>query len=180
MTAPITASLTRPLTKLASACFENSRLKPASGEILRELRLQRFGRPHQAMLDHVAGDRREHQQQRTGGRSRRSPRCRACSATRDEAAAVDADLRSELAISPRNVVVRPPLIEPENASASASPPAITNQVLTSWLLTTSPRSSASSSRFCVGSSVRSCRRARQPCDLVLRMRGARWRSTPST
>src|SRR6266550_1225098 len=32
-------------------------------------------------------------------------------------------------------------------------PAITNQVLSSWLLTTSPRSSASSRRFCVGSSV---------------------------
>src|SRR5690606_19108946 len=29
----------------------------------------------------------------------------------------------------------------------------TNQVLTSWLLATSPRSSASSRRFCVGSSV---------------------------
>ena len=32
-TAPTTTSLTRPLAKLASACFENSRLKPASGEI---------------------------------------------------------------------------------------------------------------------------------------------------
>src|SRR4051794_11439708 len=32
------------------------------------------------------------------------------------------------------------------------PPASTNQVLTSWLLGTSPRSSASSKRFCVGSS----------------------------
>ena len=33
MTAPISASLTRPLAKLTSACLENSRLKPASGEI---------------------------------------------------------------------------------------------------------------------------------------------------
>ncbi len=34
ITVPISASLTRPLTKLAIACLENSRLRPASGEIL--------------------------------------------------------------------------------------------------------------------------------------------------
>src|SRR5664279_4864247 len=31
-TVPISTSLTRPLAKLASACAENSRLKPAAGE----------------------------------------------------------------------------------------------------------------------------------------------------
>ncbi len=34
MTAPISASLISPLMKFASAIFENSRLKPAAGEIL--------------------------------------------------------------------------------------------------------------------------------------------------
>ena len=47
------------------------------------------------------------------------------------------------------------LMPPRTSSGSACAPASTNQVLTSWLLTTSPRSSASSSRFWVGSSERS-------------------------
>src|SRR5947209_18486026 len=58
-------------------------------------------------------------------------------------------------MTPRKVLVMPPRIEPENAARMTAPPPITNQVDTSWLLTTSPRSSASSRRFCVGSSVRS-------------------------
>src|SRR3954463_14837180 len=58
-------------------------------------------------------------------------------------------------MKPRNVVFRPLLIEPEKAASISAPPPITNQVETSWLLTTSPRSSASSRRFWVGSSVRS-------------------------
>ena len=44
-------------------------------------------------------------------------------------------------------------IDPENDDTTRVPPAIRNQVLTSWLLATSPRSWASSSRFCVGSCV---------------------------
>src|ERR1700760_4525962 len=48
-----------------------------------------------------------------------------------------------------------PPIDPENDDSTSVAPAIMNQVLTSWLLATSPRSSASSRRFCVGSSVRS-------------------------
>ena len=44
-------------------------------------------------------------------------------------------------------------IEPENAESASVAPAMMNQVLTSWLLTTSPRSCASSRRFWVGSSV---------------------------
>src|SRR5216684_6862806 len=47
----------------------------------------------------------------------------------------------------------PPPIDPENVDSTSVPPAITNQVLTSWLLATSPRACASSRRFCVGSSV---------------------------
>ncbi len=42
---------------------------------------------------------------------------------------------------------------PEKATSTSVAPAMTNQVETSWLLTTSPRLSASSRRFCVGSSV---------------------------
>ena len=44
-----------------------------------------------------------------------------------------------LATRPRIVVVRPPLIGPENAASISVPPPITNQVETSWLLATSPR-----------------------------------------
>ncbi len=58
-----------------------------------------------------------------------------------------------LAISPRMVTARLLLMLPENAISTSVPPAMMNQVLTSWLLTTSPRLSASSRRFCVGSSV---------------------------
>src|ERR1700736_3753012 len=47
----------------------------------------------------------------------------------------------------------PPPVDAENADRINVAPAITNQVLISWLLATSPRSWASSRRFCVGSSV---------------------------
>src|SRR6202021_3482053 len=46
-----------------------------------------------------------------------------------------------------------PPIDPENDDSTSVAPAIMNQVLTSWLLATAPRSSASSRRFWVGSSV---------------------------
>src|SRR3954451_21229988 len=52
----------------------------------------------------------------------------------------------------RNGTSSPP-IDPENDDITSVAPAIRNQVLTSWLLATSPRSWASSSRFCVGSCV---------------------------
>src|SRR4051812_41567561 len=58
-------------------------------------------------------------------------------------------------MNPRSVVVTPPIMSPENPIRIRVAQAITNQVLTSWLLATSPRSSASSSRFWVGSSERS-------------------------
>ena len=58
-----------------------------------------------------------------------------------------------LAMSPRMVAVRALPMLPENVLSTSAAPAMMNQVLTSWLLTTSPRSSASSRRFCVGSSV---------------------------
>src|SRR3569623_2386922 len=48
---------------------------------------------------------------------------------------------------------------PENDSSTRVAQAMMNQVLTSWLLTTLPRSSASSNRFWEGSSVLSSRSA---------------------
>src|SRR5204863_4135314 len=59
----------------------------------------------------------------------------------------------ELAIRLRIGIWIPPPIDPENVVRTSVAPAITNQVLTSWLFATSPRSWASSSRFWVGSSV---------------------------
>src|ERR1700742_4390266 len=59
----------------------------------------------------------------------------------------------ELAIRLRSGVSIPPPIDPENVDSTSVPPAIMNQVLTSWLLATSPRSWASSRRFWVGSCV---------------------------
>ncbi len=61
-------------------------------------------------------------------------------------------MRWAFSSSPRSETCIVP-IEPENADSASVAPAMMNQVLTSWLLTTSPRSSASSSRFWVGSSV---------------------------
>src|SRR5216683_5133119 len=58
-------------------------------------------------------------------------------------------------MKPRNVASNPLPIAPENDMRISVPAEMMNQVLTSWLLTTSPRSSASSSRFWVGSSERS-------------------------
>ncbi|MGY4416470.1 hypothetical protein ACVWW4_008206 [Bradyrhizobium sp. LB7.1] len=59
----------------------------------------------------------------------------------------------ELASRLRIGVISPLPTEPEKLDTTSVAPAIMNQVLISWLLATSPRSSASSRRFCVGSSV---------------------------
>src|SRR5947209_4657212 len=63
-------------------------------------------------------------------------------------------------------------MEPENESKISVAPASTNQVLTSWLLATSPLRSASSSRFCVGSSDRSV----SSCSSAIDYRASRIRS----
>ena len=91
MTEPSTASLMRPLTKLAIACLENSRLSPASGEILENFGLSEFGRPHQAVLDHIAGDRGQHQNAERQRDRRQHFAFDACR-QRNEAPAVDGDL----------------------------------------------------------------------------------------
>ena len=67
---------------------------------------------------------------------------------------------------------------PEKAISTSVAPAMMNQVETSWLLTTSPRSIASSRRFCVGSSVFS---ELSGCSSAMSRHpfGARLTSTPS-
>jgi hypothetical protein len=75
----------------------------------------------------------------------------------------------EWAMRPRNVAARLAAIGGASTISTKVPPASMNQVLTSALLTTSPRLIASSSRFGVGSSVRSLSSrssaiaAAQPC-----------------
>jgi hypothetical protein len=59
----------------------------------------------------------------------------------------------ELATRLRSGIRIPPPIDPEKVDSTSVAPDITNQVLISWLLATSPRSWVSSRRFCVGSSV---------------------------
>src|SRR5262249_55300385 len=150
MMVPISASLIRPLTKLASACLENRRPKPASGEIFESFGLS-------ASSDHTKRCWTMLPPTAASGSSR-SGIATAAITSRPSFSAMPTKPRPsmriapEWAIRPRSVVARPLAIEPENAIRSSAPAAITNQVLTSWLLTTSPRSSASSSRFWVGSS----------------------------
>ena len=149
ITAPSTAILIRPLTKLASACSENSRLMPASGEILLNLRLERLRRPHQAMLDHVAGDAPPAPAARAGSRSPRSPRTRSAPPSRSARARRPGSgarwrrCRASSWSGRRSSGRRTP-------RASMAAPPITNQVETSWLLATSPRCNASSRRSALG------------------------------
>src|SRR3954468_23667063 len=64
-------------------------------------------------------------------------------------------MRQELAMMPRQVTSRLEPSEPEKPNTTSVAAPMTNQVLTSWLLTTSPRLTASSSFRWVGSSERS-------------------------
>ena len=56
MTPPTTHSLTSPLAKFASACFENRRSKPAIGEICDSCGLSDSVVTHDAVLHDVAGE----------------------------------------------------------------------------------------------------------------------------
>ena len=69
-TAPTTRILMMPLTRLATACMENMRLSAGHRRYLGQLGRKRLDRPHQTMLDHVAGDRRQHQEQHRHGHRR--------------------------------------------------------------------------------------------------------------
>ena len=127
-------------------------LQPGAGRYLAELRLQRFRRPHQPVLDHVAGDRGDHQhQQRHADRAEHGIAQRV--AERQQRRAVGAKLAAHwrpgcaAASGCRRRSI------PRRSTISAWRRAMMNQVLTSWLLATSPLACASSRRFCVGSSV---------------------------
>ena len=116
MTAPITASLMRPLAKLASAWLENSRFNPASGEILRS-----FGFSGSADHTRRCWITLPASAASTSSGERQSERREHLAFDRPaiemSSAGPSTGIWCELAIRPRNVVVRPPLIEPENAGS---------------------------------------------------------------
>src|SRR5690242_1668736 len=151
MTVPSATSLKRPLAKLTAACLPNSRLAPESGEIFENFGLSCS--PDQTrrcciMLPAIAA---------SASIKSGTPIAPITAMPRLLPSArrpgPSARTIQELAIRFLSGTIIPPPIEPEKVDRISVPPAITNQVLSSWLLTTSPRSSASSRRFWVGSSV---------------------------
>ena len=64
ITAPSNASLARPLAKLASACRENSRAIPATGEMPDNLGMSGSAENTIAVLDGAAGERRQRQHEK--------------------------------------------------------------------------------------------------------------------
>src|SRR5579871_2707322 len=151
MTAPSAASLNRPLPKLAAACLPKMRLRPEPGEILLNLGLScspDHTRRCCIMLPAIAASTSNRRGTPTAAITVYSRLLASCNS-----AGPSVRIIQELAIKLRSGGMMPPPIEPEKVDITSVPPAITNQVLISWLLTTSPRSSASSRRFCVGSSV---------------------------
>src|SRR5450631_3675118 len=151
MTAPSAITLNRPLPKFAAACLPNTRLKPALGETLLN-----FGFSDSVdhtsrcctMLPAIA----EIASIRNGTPSAASstyPRLWVSASRPGPSAWIIQELATRL----RSGIRIPLPIDAENVDRISVAPAITNQVLISWLLATSPRSWASSRRFCVGSSV---------------------------
>lgn len=151
MSPPTSASLTIPLTKLTSACFENRRLAPATGEIFDSRGLSGSA-DHSRRCWMTLPARAASASTIAAGaiavitpapssptRRRRPPRSNAKSCAPARTA--------------RMLAIRLAAVEPEKATRASAAPAITNQVVTSWLLTTSPCLSASSRRLWVGSSV---------------------------
>src|SRR5471032_2811561 len=140
-----------PLAKFAAACLPKIRVAPAAGEILLN-----FGFSDSAdhtsrcctMLPAIAASASINSGTPSAAISAYSTDC--ASAKRP---APSAWIIQELATRLRSGIRIPLPIDPENVDSTSVAPDITNQVLISWLLTTSPRSWASSRRFCVGSSV---------------------------
>ncbi len=155
MTAPSAITLNRPLAKFATACLPNIRLKPAPGDTL---------------LNFGFSDSADH----TSRCWIMLPAIAASASIRNGTpSAASSGIAEALAPAPAGRAVGPdhPGIGDQiaqrhqdaaadrsgNDDSTSVAPAITNQVLTSWLLATSPFSCASSRRFCVGSSVLSDR-----------------------
>ncbi len=150
ITAPTAMTLNSPFNRLAQACLPKSLFAPASGEILFS-----FGIKLSALntsrccttLPEIAA---------IISTSIGIPRATisACSMCLSNSKSEVPSVRMLCALASRSrseTLMLPN--EPENAESASVAPAMMNQVLTSWLLTTSPRSSASSRRFWVGSSV---------------------------
>src|SRR5438477_8427503 len=151
ITAPRAVTLKIPLAKFAAACLPKIRLAPEAGDILLSLGLS-------ASPDHTRRCCTTLPMIAAIASINNGTPIAATTAYSSEAVSARSpgpSLRiiQELAIRLRIGTRMPPPIDPENVDSSSVAPAITNQVLSSWLLTTSPRSSASSRRFCVGSSV---------------------------
>src|ERR1700728_3320945 len=152
MTEPSAISLNRPFAKLAIASLPKMRLAPSIGEIFESLGVSDWADhtsrccsmlPAIAVITSIRIGRPS---------AANSVYSRFCISIRRPGPSTR--IIQELAMRLRNGIWMPP-IEPEKFEITRVAPAIMNQVLTSWLLATSPRSSASSRRFCVGSSERS-------------------------
>ena len=138
MTAPSATSLNRPLPKFAAACLPNIRLAPAAGETLLN-----FGFSDSAdhtsrcctMLPAIAASASIRNGTPSAAISAYPSDCASASRPGPSAWIIQ-----ELAIRLRSGIRIPPPIDPENVDSTSVPPAITNQVLISWLLATSPRS----------------------------------------
>src|SRR6267154_3431199 len=151
MTAPSAISLNTPLVKFATACLPKTRLKPAPGDTLLNFGL-RDSPDHTSrcwiMLPAIAAIISINSGTPTAASTAMPSVLPSCSSAAPSVRSMPA-----LATRSRSGIRMPPPIEPEKVDSTSVAPAIMNQVLTSWLLATSPRSSASSRRFCVGSSV---------------------------
>ncbi len=151
MTAPSATSLNTPLRKFASACLPKMRLKPAPGDTLLNLGVSDSD-DHTSrcwiMLPAMAASISISSGTPIAASTAMPSVLPSCSSAAPSARSVPA-----LAIKLRSGIRMPPPIEPEKVDNTSVAPAITNQVLTSWLLATSPFACASSRRFCVGSSV---------------------------
>ena len=90
MMAPISASLTQALGEIDQRLLGEQPLEPGGRGNLGQLRLERLGRPHQAMLDQIADDRRQRQQQQRNGDGGDHLEAELAHHV-EEAAAVDAD-----------------------------------------------------------------------------------------
>ncbi|MGY4429281.1 hypothetical protein ACVWWO_001758 [Bradyrhizobium sp. F1.13.1] len=151
MTAPSTISLPRPLRKFAAACLPKMRLRPSAGDSLLNLGLRDSAdqtRRCCSTLPAIAASTSISSGTPTAASTATSICCiRASSAL--PSVLIIQELASRLRIGANS----PLPTDPEKLETTSVAPAIMNQVLISWLLATSPRSSASSRRFCVGSSV---------------------------
>src|SRR6202021_1894423 len=148
---PSAINLKTPLAKFAAACLPNIRVAPAAGEILLSFGLS--DSPDHisrccTRLPAIAAIASINSGTPMAAITTYSRFCASCSSAGPSTWNIH-----ELAIRLRSGISIPPPIDPENVDSTRVAPAIMNQVLTSWLFATSPRSWASSRRFWVGSCV---------------------------